>query len=189
MDIRYCNKDFNEAVLSSFQDVINEFKFNVKTETNSSGVELLNEKCIIKFVYDSGFLVTSLIDPKEKANKEKIKRLDGLPNGYPKYSLFSVWKFLYPNDNKNFRYADTDLLGQIKADKQLLEERLRNVLNGDFTWTAAYKQNDTRISKKVEYMTNHWSYDNPVRIKFREGDLSWEKDFDEYKRFLDEFQK
>jgi hypothetical protein len=38
-------------------------------------------------------------------------------------------------------------------------------------------------------MTNHWAIDNPVRLKFNEGDPSWEKAFHDYKGYLDKLQK
>lgn len=190
MDPRYYHEKFIQTISDCFNEIIKEFKFDIKVDEGKySGVDLLNSKCIIRFSYDSGFVSSSFVNPEEKAQKEKIIRKDGLPTGYPYYSVFSVWKFLYPNDREDFRYKGMDIEGQALADKRLILARLKNVLNGDFSWTNAYKANDARISKKLEYMTNHWAMDNPVRIKFNEGNPDWEKEFDEYKAYLDNLQK
>ena len=189
MDPRYNHEKLNETISDCFNDIINEFNFNVKTNPKNSGVELSNNKCIIKFGYDSGFVSGSFVDPIEKAEREKIVRKDGFPVGYPNYPVFSVWKFLYPNDKTHFNSSGNDLVSQTLACKQLIYEKLKNVLNGDFSWTAAYKKNDKRLSKKIEYMTNHWASDNPIRLKFNEGNPEWEKAFDEYKNYLDKLQQ
>jgi len=188
MDTRYYHPRFNDIVLDCFRDVIEAFQFDVKANSNGSSIEMWNEKCMIEFIYDSGFASISFVNPVEKAERKAIVRNFGFPAGYPKYPVFSVWKFLYPHDSKNYSYSGGDIEGHLKLEKQLLTERLSNVLNGDFSWVLAYRSNDARIAHKIEYMTNHWELDNPVRIKFSNGDPAWEKAFDEYKKYLDELQ-
>lgn len=174
--------EFEKLVTNNLFDIIKEHQFDVKVNMKIDKVELLNQKCIIEFFYDMGLIQAYFVNPQEKTSRKDLWQ------GYPKYSSYLVWKFLYPNDSKNFSYEGTDIERQIKMKKQLLIERLSNVLEGDFSWVSPYNENNARITQKIEYMTNHWAIDNPVRLKFENGDPNWEKEFDKYKKFLDTLQ-
>ncbi len=183
------NLEFENSVLSVFSDVISQFNLNIeKKYKNNYEIKLHNDKCIIRFIYDMGIIECDFIDPIEKKEKESNKRLDGFPIGVPVYEIYSVWEFLFPNDKTSYRYSGWDIEEQLKAKKNLLLKKLINVLNGDFSWAKAYKENDNRISRKIEYMESYWAMDNPVRIKFNNGDPDWEEAFDEYKDYLDKLQ-
>lgn len=184
-------KNFKQTILDCFNDVIIEFEFSVKANSRKAFniLELENEKCIIRFIEDMEYTSCDFIDPIERMRRQKIVRKDGFPSGYPVYPVYSVWQFLYPNHKADFNYRGMDLEGQVLANKRLILERFRNVLNGDFSWTAAYQERETQLSRKVEYMMTHWERDNPVRIKFDNGDPGWEKAFDDYKRYLDNLQR
>jgi len=82
-----------------------------------------------------------------------------------------------------------NIYSQMENANRLISERLSNILKGDFSWVLAFIENNKTITKKVEYMTNHWAVDNPVRIKFMNGNPDWEKEFDSYKTFLEKLQK
>jgi hypothetical protein len=189
MNSRLYFNNFDVIVKLHFEDVIRDFQFFFKSEEKHSSCELLNDNCIIRIGYDSGFVSTVLIDPLEKAEKEKIIRKDGWPSGYPVYPLYTVIKFLYPNCEIDGNHRDMSVTDQLLQAKLHLKKWCIDILNGDFSWTGAYKTNDARISRKIEYMTSHWSMDNPVRIKFNEGNSDWEKEFDAYKIYLDNLQK
>lgn len=189
MDPRFYHKDFNRTILDCFDEVITKYNFNVKIGAGFSSVEFSNDKCIIEFCYDSGFLCGDFVDPMEKLERQKIKRIDGLPTGYPKYPIYSVWKWLYPNDKVEYSYKEMDLISQASIDKKLVLERFVNILNGDFTWTKAFKENDARISEKIEFMFNRLKADHPITKKFWSGNPEWEKDFDDYKKSVKGLQK
>jgi hypothetical protein len=114
-----------------------------------------------------------------------VPRIGQGPVGYPTYSTFSVWKFLYPDDQVNYSCGWVPLDQQVSGLKKLLLERLSNVLGGDFSWVEDFKVNNARLSRKIEYMMAHWAMDNPVRERFRKGNPEWEKDFDAYMAYLD----
>jgi hypothetical protein len=185
------NPEFEKAIMRHFNEVAVEYGFEMKydREIKPDEIQLLNDKCIVRFIYDMGAVACDLIDPREKKLRESMPRKGVGPAGFPVYPAIGVWEFLYPNDAINYRYAEWDVDGQVRAKKKLLLERLTNVLNGDFSWTDDFKINETRISKKIEYMMTHWDSDNPVRIGFRNGNLNWEKEFDAYKDYLDKLQK
>jgi hypothetical protein len=133
------NADFHRIVLEVFDDVIADYQFEVLLPAWWL-IELANDKCILRLIYDSGFTEAQLVYPKEKAERHAIRRPDGFPSGYPMYPLFSVWKYLYPGDGENFRYNGNDVEGQAKAIKRLILDRLTDILKGDFSWLPGYQQ-------------------------------------------------
>jgi hypothetical protein len=171
------NTAFVPAILEGFREVVTEFQFEMSTDHNKVFDEVLfrNEKCVFRFMYDMGYVLCDFIDPVEKATSAD----------YPTYPVYAVWQFLYPGETGYLEYEGSDLTSQVLDNKQLILERLRKVLEGDFSWTAAYREAESRVSNKVEYMMNHWAADNPVIRKYEKGDPGWEKAFNEYKNFLD----
>lgn len=135
--------DFKQIIVDSFSDIIDDFKFHVSTDHNKifEEVQLVNEKCIVRFMYDMGNVLCDFIDSVEKSLREEVVRKDGFPSGFPVYPLFSVWKFLYPNDKESFNYNGSNITEQALAIKSLILGRFRNIIKGDFSWTAAYKEN------------------------------------------------
>lgn len=133
------NADFHRIVLKIFDDVITDYQFEVDHSTWWL-IELTNDKCILRLIYDTGFTVAQFVSPKEKAEREAIKRADGFPASYPLYPIYSVWKYLYPNDREDFRYDGYDIEEQAKVIKRLLLERMTNILKGDFSWIPGYMQ-------------------------------------------------
>ena len=131
------NADFHRIVLASFEDVIANYQFEVRLPVWWL-IELTSDTCIVRLVYDSGFIEAQLVYPQEKAERQAVKRPDGFPSGYPMYSINSVWKYLYPDDREDFRYHGNDIEGQAKAIRQLIVERLTGVLKGDFSWLPGY---------------------------------------------------
>ena len=173
-------QEFETTIIKYFKEIISDF--NLEWKYGPSGkhdeIQLYNEKCMVRFIYDKGLVLCDFISPEEKLRRESVIRKDGFPSGFPVYSAYSVWKFLYPHDKINYNYIGWDIDEQVLAYKNILLERLTNVLRGDFSWAGDYKTNDNRISKKLEYMMTHWESDHPIRIKFKEGNSDWERDFD-----------
>lgn len=128
------NEQFESAIARNFKDVIIDLQFEVRY-VRFDEIQFQNDKCILRFIFDTGRVLCDFINPEEKRASESNKRKDGMPNGFPVYPVHSIWKFLYPHDSKNFSYEGWDIDGQVLAIKKLLLERLTNVLNGDFSWT------------------------------------------------------
>ncbi len=178
---------FKDIILNTFKDIISEFNFSVETDYNKvfEEVQFYNDNCILRFTSDMGYILCDFADPAEKSIIDKNEKKPGVIHKYNFYPLFSVWKFLYQNDTESFDCKGVDIKDQPLIIKRLILDRFKNILNGDFSWTTAYKINDTRLSNKIEYMMTHWDIDNPVRIKFNKGNSDWEKAFDDYKTYLD----
>lgn len=184
----YKYKDFEPIIIEVFSSLIKSFELEVISKSNDKfdELEFSNGKCIIRFVYDMGSVGSVFINPIEKSNA--MPRLDALPPDFPVYHIYSVHEFLYPNDKNKYGSGEWDFNKQIYWAEKLISERFVNVLNGDFSWTHAYKQKDYRLSQKIEYMAKYFDFENPIQKKFYNGDISWEKDFDEYKKLLDNLQ-
>lgn len=133
------NSDFHNIVLEIFKDVIADYRFKVDHATWWL-IELTNDKCILRLIYDTGFTEAQFVYPKEKEEREAVKRADGFPSSYPLYPIYSVWKYLYPGDRENFQYNGYNIEEQATTIKRLLLERMTNILKGDFSWVQGYKQ-------------------------------------------------
>lgn len=134
------NADFHRIVLRVFEDVIADYQFKVDQSTWWL-IELTNEKCILRLIYDTGFTEAQFVYPKEKMEREAFKRPDGFPSGYPRYPVYSVWRYLYPGDRENFQYDGYDIEEQATAIRRLLLERLTEILDGNFSWVQSYLTN------------------------------------------------
>jgi hypothetical protein len=179
-----------QIIISNFDSLMEEFRFHLEKAENTvfEEVVLNNNKCILRFTYDMGYILCDFANPKEEAfTKNEISKT-GFPVRKNFYSLHSVWKFLYPNDNEKFDSSQKDINNQALNINKHLINRFKNILNGDFSWVQMYIEKDTRISEKVEYMSKYLAMDNPVRIMFNNGDCNWEMKFDEYKKYLDNLQ-
>jgi hypothetical protein len=133
------NADFHRMVLARLEDVITQYQFEVDASAWWL-IELTSDVCIVRLIYDTGVTVGQFVYPKEKAERQAIKRPDGFPSGYPMYDFHSVWKYLYPRDRMNFRYDGYDIEGQAGMIRQLMLERFAGVLQGDFSWIPGYMQ-------------------------------------------------
>jgi hypothetical protein len=182
---------FEPAILTHFSDIITSHGFQVKYRPNSfiGDLQLVNDKCIIRFIFDNPYVLCDFTDPVEKREKEKIIRPDGFPPAWPVYPIFTLWKFLYPGDTLTYEQKPGDIDQQVRSTRNLIHERFTNVLNGDFSWAGRYKDCNAKITNKIRYMMTQWPADNPVRTKFNHGNPDWEKDFDEYKDILDRINK
>lgn len=95
---------------------------------------LVNEKCIIRFLYDRGTLDCHFINPADKFKLVATKAPETL-NGYFVYPVYAVWKLLCPKDKADVEYDPWQALDkQLMFMKQLLTSRLTNVVNGDYSW-------------------------------------------------------
>lgn len=185
------NEEFKTLILNNFQEIIKEHNFIIEDRNKTFfELKLINDKCILRFTDDIDYvIICDFSDPVEKKNKERNSNLNPLLVGVPVYSVFSIWRFLFPKDKEDYSCNGCTSVQQVLNIKNLILTRLLNVLNGDFSWVNDYKTNNLRVSNKIEHMFNHWAVDNPVRIAFSNGNVEWERMFDKYKLDLDNLLK
>ena len=85
--------DLQELIVEHFKEIIDEFKFELKSPRYDE-IQLINTGCILRFIYDAGYVICDFINPEEKRILESVVRKDGMPSGFPIYPIYSVWKFL-----------------------------------------------------------------------------------------------
>ena len=135
------HSSFEREIRSQFDDIIEAFGFEIHYRDNMFKIlELVNEKCIVRFIDDYGLIVCDFVDPVEKRYRESLPRKGVGPAGYPIYPAGMVWKFLYPYDKTDYSYGYEETEKQIRAIKRLLVERLTNILDGDFSWVNDFRQ-------------------------------------------------
>lgn len=163
------NSDFEQNIQIYFKDLIEEFNLQlVRPYENADAFLLKGEKCDILFGYDRGETGCHFI-PKTGQQFN------------PGYRVDLVYKFLYPSggisDMGTSDYYDPKV--QLSWYASIIQNDLKNVLNGDFTWL-----NDYIIKKDMHgYLTalalcldnNH-----PIHKKFVNGDPTWWADAKKY---------
>ncbi len=165
------NSVFSDKILDCFKDFLNgyEFEARVVRHSNFDDVWFENSKCNIRFLFDMGNIECDFFNPPDNFNI------------FLRYPAYLVWRFLYPNDETDFSCNPWGTIEEQSASiKKLLRERLTNVLEGDFSWAAAFMKNQQAISKKIRYIWNHLALNHPVYLMFTKGDPGWEKAFDSY---------
>jgi hypothetical protein len=136
---------FEKEIRSQFRDIIETNGFEVHYSDNAFKIlELVNEKCIVRFIDDWGLIVCDFADPVEKRYRESLPGKGVGPAGYPIYPASMVWRFLYSNDKKDYNYGYEETGKQVRAIKSLLVERLARVLEGDFSWAKDLRQTDEK---------------------------------------------
>jgi hypothetical protein len=131
-------QEFKDLTIRHFKEAIEDYDFEVEN-TRLDEIQLNNDNCIVRFIYMEGMVVCDFIDPAEKKMRQAVKRSDGFPSGFPIYSLYLACKSLYPEYKLPHTNRDEEIESQIIGIKQLLLDKLTQVLKGDFSWTTAYK--------------------------------------------------
>ncbi|MET0393315.1 MAG: hypothetical protein ABW019_09245 [Chitinophagaceae bacterium] len=159
---------FEEKIITVFKPIIEKYQFEPKflSADSFSTLHLENPYCIIRFTYDIGEVGCVFINPRTNTNAV--------------YPAYSVLEYLFPTDKENFRSADWDVDVQVHHFFRLIESRLRNVLNGDFSWTEAYQNNSRLISSRIAFVMNNFTHSHSIVQKFWNADPSWESDLDAY---------
>ncbi|MDP9077574.1 MAG: hypothetical protein M3O71_09150 [Bacteroidota bacterium] len=163
------NRDFEQSIQVYFQDLIEEFNLELIKPYESNDIFLLKGgKCDIRFTYDRG-----------ETGCAFIPKTSQLFN--PSYRVDFVYKFLYPfggfSDLVTSNYYDPKI--QLSWYASIIQNDLKNVLNGDFSWL-----NDYIIKEDMHgYLTELalcLASNHPIHKKFVNGDPTWMADAKKY---------
>jgi len=159
----YKINDFEKIVLTQLNEVIIEFKLN-KTSSTANSVDIANQYCIIKILIDGITIYADIVNPKDTDNE--------------KYSIDRVYH-LIKNKTMRKNFDQRDILENIKQQLSVLNNtlitELPNLLKGDFSWKAQYK-NRLDVDKKIHEYLYNLKIDDPIYIKYKNSDPSWRDD-------------
>jgi len=167
MDLLRNYRDFTKDIFDGFQSLRNEF--DMRLITPSEGLYVLhNDKCGIKFTYDRGDVSCAF-----------LRRSDSLYD-YG-YLVGSVFRYLHPDkihDNDSVR--EYDRRKQIFDYAKVINDHLKNVLEGDFTWLDGFLKNQDEWNKPLDFVLRNLPYEHPISKKLWSGDQSWRNDLQQY---------
>ncbi|MDB4923615.1 hypothetical protein [Mucilaginibacter sp.] len=162
------NRDFEQSIQIYFQDLIEEFNLElIKPYENADTFLLKGEKCDIEFSYDRGETGCAFI-PKTSQQFN------------PGYRVDFVYKFLYPFGGFSDMAESTyDQKKQLSWYASIIQNDLKNVLKGDFSWLNDY------ITKKdmhgyLTALALCLASNHPIHKKFVVGDPTWMADAEKY---------
>jgi hypothetical protein len=155
---------FNQDITFAFGEVISKFHFKL-IEIEEGVFELNNGKCLIAISYDRGVVLCFLNKPESVAEQKG-------------YLLWSVYKYLYPNDRIDTDLSEAHL--QLKNLAVIAEEKLKNILLGDFSWVQDYEKDHQQLKKMVGYVNYKIDKKHSIYLKFMKNDQSWISDLKKY---------
>ena len=93
-----------------------------------------------------------------------------------------VYRFLYPDDQHNHGSAERVFVvkTEIKNLSSLVNNKLKRVLNGDFTWLEAYNKEMGEEDKLSLFVLFELDANNPIRRKLLNGDYTWRNELVEF---------
>ena len=114
---------FKNGITESFQEITRKYdlKFFLDTNEIADIIRLVGSNIELHFTYDRGDLRCSFYNP--------ITR--------KKYLVNLVYELLYPGENR-YKFSVNDPEGLIENFSKVIEERLSNVMLGDFSWSSNY---------------------------------------------------
>jgi hypothetical protein len=154
---------FDIDIKTCFSDIIERYNFHFNEKARGI-YNLKNNKCILTFDFDKGSINCFASDP--MAMQES-------------FHVGVIWSALCPNKEVPVHLdADQSLKSQMEFYAAVLNE-LNFILLGDFSWKERYKSYVEEESRKIE-IVQKLDTSNPIYQKFVNGDLSWQKDLEEY---------
>ena len=120
--------NFDQDIKESFNSLIAEF--DLKLEHPNEGTFLLKGKnCVLQFIYDRGETGCAF----NSINDIGVN---------PGYQVDYVYKFLYPEEKLPEATIDDYYNPKFQLNKfaYLIENKLKNILRGDFSWLADYRK-------------------------------------------------
>ena len=154
---------FEDDIKNAFYEIILKYNF-VFSKINNGNYLLSNGKCQLNFTYDRGEVVCNIKHP---MNENKITG----------YNVFSVFNYLFPNDEKNIMKSPYE---QLIEYADILGGKINNILIGDFSWESGYLKEQETLNKLIKFIWNEIDCNDPIYIKFKTGDLSWVSDLNNY---------
>lgn len=159
MDALINYPEFEQDIKDAFKELMIEFTLTLLKLSDASYL-LKGEKCNIRFNYDRGDVFCDFKQPHEDFSR-------------PGYGVFEVSSFLNPDEIIE-RVYDPRL--QLSEYSRVIKLRLKNVLNGDFSWLRDLSM----LNKTISFALKNFNYYNPIRVKMRAGDKTWKIDVENY---------
>lgn len=167
MDVLTNYPEFARDIKASLEGLINDYGF-VLFEVYDGCYELRNLKCTFRLTYDRGDISCNIKYPFSKDNQYG-------------YGVCSVFKYLFPNDNseiENEPVCDPRL--QLSKYSKIIKKYLMTIVNGDFSWVDGYLIEQKHFENRIKFIREQLEYNHPIKQKFLNGDISWQKDLDNY---------
>ncbi len=154
---------FDNDIKTCFADIIRTYNFHFY-EKKEGVYYLKNNNCILTFDFDGEDISCFALNP---AIPEET------------FHVGIIWSALRPDKEIPVQLdPNLSLKSQLEFYAAVLNE-LNFILQGDFSWKEQYKRYVDEESRKIALVqqldTNH-----PIYQKFVNGDLSWQKDLDDY---------
>ncbi|WP_426671839.1 hypothetical protein ACPPVU_11435 [Mucilaginibacter sp. McL0603] len=166
MDLIINYRGFDNDIRNSFKDLIVEFHLELM-ELSEGSYLLKGESCNLRFTYDRGDIACDLKQPFDIEDS-------------PGYNIWQVYRFLYPDKSKlehKERLYDKKL--QLLEHAEIIQENLKDVLSGNFSWLNKFME-DKKKEDKIFSIAFDLDYEHPIKIKLRQGDLTWRDDIEKY---------
>jgi len=156
---------FRTDIKQAFRKIIDEFNFEFN-EIYDGCYELGNQYSLLRFTYDRGDVNCSV-------------RKVGEP-GFG-HGILSIFRYLHPiyqiTDDKTTIHDPYKQLQNLSA---IIEKHFIKTLVGDFSWIEGYLRYQEKESKMIGFIWEKIDSENPIYKKFKAGDLSWQKDLEDY---------
>lgn len=167
MDVITNYPEFARDIKASFEELTSDYNF-VLFEVYDGCYELRNLKCILRFTYDRGDISCNIKNPFSKYNQFG-------------YAVYSVFRYIFPNENPKIENeSDYDPRLQLFNYSKIIKKYLIKIVNGDFSWVEGYLVEQKRFGNKIKFIREQLEHNNPIKEKFLNGDISWQKDLDNY---------
>ncbi|HMH33196.1 MAG TPA: hypothetical protein VK543_09220 [Puia sp.] len=155
------DRDINEA----FAPIIQEFSFGFN-KIYEGCYELGNSKCILRFTFDRGDVACNI-------------RKVGSPE-LTEEGVFPILSYLFPefNDSDDEKIYDARL--QLFKYAEIIASKLKNVIQGDFSWLKGYIEEKNKFEKLIHFVWNDLDKNSSIYKKFAAGDVAWIKDLKEF---------
>jgi hypothetical protein len=94
--------------------------------------------------------------------------------------VFPILKYLSPKDETFYKEKLYDPRLILLEYAEILRTKLKNVIQGDFSWLSGFLKEEERTNKMIGFIWNQADKNSSIYIKFKNGDISWQKDLEEY---------
>ncbi len=165
MDTTMNYPGFDRDIKDAFAPLVKEYAF-IFFKVYDGCYELKNPHCILRFTYDRGDV---------SCNIRQVLSVDPYGDG-----VFPILRYLSPKDEtfgKEKLYDPRLILFEYA---EILRTKLKNVIQGDFSWLGGFLKQKERTSKLIGFIWDTADKNSPIYIKFKNGDMSWQKDLEEY---------
>lgn len=132
--------DFEPLLFSILGPYLHEQGFKrVDRSTTGWYFEFNNSRCVIRLIYDYGYVGCQFVDPVIWSERVNLV-INNAPAGYPCYFIHHVYRYYYPEDDLMSKANPYDLIeNQFTLIRLVLSEKLQHVVDGDFSWVGKFR--------------------------------------------------